>query len=233
MKKELQKIHKLKVLVATLSNGVWTADFGVSLCNLAVAFHSHKVGEYKEQTLHIMHAKGSILPRMRYSCLKEAKKLNADYLLFVDSDQTFPRSALHRLISHDLDVVAANVAVKRLPSHPTATKLNEKGEIVPVFTDVDSKGLEEVYRVGTGLMLLSKKAIHALPPDCFEMRYRKDVDDYQGEDWLMNDFLAQAGFKTYIDHDLSKHVGHVGHFIYTHDWVGTDNLPEVSDGRES
>jgi hypothetical protein len=42
-----------------------------------------------------------------------------------------------------------------------------------------------------------------------------------GEDFYFFRSLRAAGFKIYVDHDLSAEVGHVGQRIYTAKNVGT------------
>jgi hypothetical protein len=230
----MQKYHKLEVLIAIPSTGTWLSDFGHCLCNVLTAFNTHRVGQYKGQTLTVMGTKGSILPKSRMLALKEAKDRGVDYLVFVDTDQTFPRSLIHRLIARDLDVVAANIATKTYPASPTARNKDGKGGWTPVYTDPDSTGVEKIDRIGTGIMCLSKKVIQALPLNSFDIFWRGDEQAYQGEDWSMGDKLEELGFNTYIDHDLSQQVGHVGNFTYTHEFVGrlVDEVPAAETEKE-
>jgi len=69
--------------------------------------------------------------------------------------------------------------------------------------------------------------MQALPNTCFEMLYVPELDDYQGEDWSLCNALHELGFKIWIDHDLSKEVGHLGEFEYTHDVVGETVIENV------
>lgn len=217
----LQKFQKLNVLLAVPSTGVWTEEFGKSLANMQQFFLQNKVGNYRGQQLVTMSIKGSILPNMRLSALKKAKEIDATHLLFVDSDQSFPRWTLHRLILRHLDVVGANIATKTVPTLPTARMLSrvETGELV--YTEAESQGVQRVDMLGCGLILLSRKAVHMLPHDCFAMVYKPEVDKYQGEDWTMCEHLRAQGFEIYIDHEVSNAVGHHGTFNYTHEFNGT------------
>jgi hypothetical protein len=219
--KLLQRYKTLQVVVAVPSQGVWTAAFGRDLVQLAVAVSTHKIGEYKQQIISFFYVQGSILTKSRREAVLEARKLEADYLLFIDSDQTFPRTILHSSIARDVDVLAANVATKQIPAQPTArNKGATSKDWITVYTDPSSTGLEKVDRIGTGVFMISKKVIDALPNDAFDMRYREDVDAVQGEDWSMCEAIEKLGFPIYIDHDLSKKIGHVGYFTYTHEVVG-------------
>jgi hypothetical protein len=61
------------------------------------------------------------------------------------------------------------------------------------------------------------------------MTYKPEVDAYQGEDWNMCEALEKAGVPIYVDHDLSKRIGHVGTFKYTHEVVGQIVREEIKD----
>lgn len=220
----LQRLKKLDILVAVPSMGTWHEEFGKALAMMLSHVHTAKIGNYKGQQARVLSVRGSILPNLRLTALQKAKELGADYMLWVDSDQSFPKDTLHRLIMRKLDVVGANVATKTIPTLPTARRRPIPGEPpfgALVFTDAASRGIEEVWRLGCGLTLMSKKVIQALPENCFEMIYKPDVQRYQGEDWSMMEHVERLGFKIYIDHDLSNQVGHHGGFNYTHEYNGT------------
>lgn len=218
----LDKFKQVEVMVAVPSPGVWMEPFGVSLVNMTTFFGATKLGNYKRQRLHVNSMKGSVLPKMRWSAIELAQKMNIDYLLFVDSDQTFPRGTIHRLWQHRLDCVGANISTKTMPTQPTARKLTEKEPVFgePVYTDEGMTGVEKVWRVGTGLVLLSKKAIQAIKPQDFDMYWREDVKLHQGEDWTMFNALEKAGIGVHVDHGLSWQVGHIGYFEYKHEYTG-------------
>jgi hypothetical protein len=225
MNKQLERFKTLRVLVVIPSTGLWFADFGTSLVNMMSAFAMFRVGNFKQQIAQLANYKGSILSKSRYLAVEEAKKGEFDYLLFIDSDQTFPRKTLHKLIACNQDVVAANIATKQIPASPTARNKGpryeqDKTDWTPVYTDEESSGLERVDRVGAGIVMFSKKVLHALKPSDWDMRWREDVKAVQGEDWSMMEALEREGFKVYIDHDLSQLVGHVGFYTFTHRDVG-------------
>lgn len=218
-----QMIKKhLRVLVVVPSGSHWVADFATSLISLVALFANKPVPGYASHELQVANIKGSILPKSRLNGLKAAKAAKATHLLFLDSDHTFKPDLLHRLLACDKDVVAANCVTKCIPAMSTARLFKEgdpQGE--PVYSDADSVGLQKVWRIGTGVMLLSAKAFEQIPHDAFAMMYKEEADTYQGEDWTMCEALEKAGVPIYIDHGVSKTIGHVGMFNFTHDYVGT------------
>ena len=215
-------MNHLRVLVVVPSGSHWVADFATSLISLVAKFAAVPVKGYTKHELRVANIKGSILPKSRLSGVEAAIACDATHLLFLDSDHTFPPDLLHRLLACEKDVVAANCVTKTIPALPTA-RLKDSADIHGelVYTDRDSTGLQRVWRVGTGVMLLSRKAFMQLPRDAFAMEYKTEVATYQGEDWTMCEALEKAGVPIYIDHGVSWDVGHVGMLNYTHEYVGT------------
>lgn len=220
----LTRFKNLKIAIGVPSTGMWYMRFAICYCNMAIYFQTHKVMDYKSQMFQTLSVTGSILPKQRMEIVQGALEMGADYLLWLDCDHTFPRNLLHRLISHQKDVVAVNCVTKKIPSTPTArykpTDPNDVKTSHPVFSDLDKPTLEKVWRVGTGIMLVDMKVYRKIGAEVFHMFYRKDVNTYQGEDWSMAEAMEQAGFDIWVDHPLSNQCGHIGMYEYTHDVVG-------------
>jgi len=223
----------LKVLIAVPSTGIWMADFGAALVNMVAAFCTFKIEGWDQQMALITNIKGSVLPKSRWLCVQEALEKECEYLIFIDSDQTFPRKMLHLLLSRKVDCVAANIATKVIPAQPTARNKDPGGDPlkwVTVYTDPESTGLERVDRIGTGIMMLSRRVMQLIRPPDFDMKWREDVENYQGEDWWLCQALEREGVPIYIDQDLSKEVGHIGFYNFTHDVVG--EIQRVRDSKQ-
>ena len=171
--------------------------------------------------LTLFNERASLLPKSRQGLVDKAIKANCDYVLFIDTDQTFPSNLLYRLLHWDKSVVACNIATKSIPASPTARSFNPKhvgGDVV--YSDPEKHGLEEVWRVGTGVMLLKVATLKAIPKPWFSVYYQPEQDEFVGEDWFLCEQLEKIGCKIYVDHDLSREVGHVGKLIYKHEFVG-------------
>lgn len=215
----MSKDH-LRVLLGVPSGPLWHASFGLSLAAMMVNFAMKQVPGYRSQELRLCNVKGSILPKNRLDIVKFAKREHADYILFLDTDHIFPVDTLHRLLAHRKAVVAANCVVKQIPSQPTARDKGLSRNGIPVFTDPDSHGLQQVWRVGTGVMLLHRVAFENVPHSCWAMTYDQEFDTYQGEDWGLCQALEKLDIPIFIDHDLSREIGHEGYLNFTHDLVG-------------
>lgn len=150
----------------------------------------------------------SCLPMGRQQALLSARKLGASHILFIDDDMTFAPDMLQHMISRNLPVVAANCVTKS--DTPRYTALNEQRKPI---SSKDKTGVEEVYRVGMGVMLIELAAIEHIQPPHFEVLW--DKTGYISEDLYFCDKLRNAGIKIYIDHDVSQHIGHIGDYVYT------------------
>ena len=104
----LDKFKQIRVLIGIPSQGVWYADFGVSLCNMITACNHFRIGEFKSQEILTTSIRGSVLSKSRRLVVEEAKNREVDYLLWVDTDQTFPRKTLHLLKEDSKEISKGN-----------------------------------------------------------------------------------------------------------------------------
>ena len=229
----LDKYKTLRVMVGMPSTTQMHVRTALCLQALLQYCLIARVGAFKEQVVKLCNVRGSILPNLRVDVVRTAKDWKATHVLWIDSDQTFPKDTLHRLIARDVDVVAANVATKQIPAKTTARRkpVNdaEPASGVPIFSDTDSPAMEKVWRVGTGIMLVRMKVYEATGLNVFGMPWREDWQKYQGEDWTMCEAIEKAGFDIWIDHRLSREVGHLGEYEFTHDVIGEMVKIEVEE----
>jgi hypothetical protein len=198
------------------------------MCNY-LASHSELDGKQMHYMVH--NKRGSILAQMRQSQVEAAIQNKATHLLFVDSDQMFPRDLAHRLLAHEKQIVAANVATKVIPASPTARLRTASKEGTPLYTTPDSTGLVQVWRIGTGIMLIDlnvfkRKGLKQAP--WFSQHWDEDLGSYVGEDWAFCERLEAAGVKLWVDQDVSKEIGHLGTLNFGHDLVVQQELQDAS-----
>lgn len=217
-----------RLLVGVPSGGTWDARFGVDLVNLVSAFTSKRVADYSSQSVRVANVRSSILPNNRLNLVKAALAGGMSHLLFIDSDQTFPADLPHRLAKHHKMIVAANCVTKQIPASPTARAKVDDPRGRPVYTDPESTGLEQIWRIGTGVMLINLRVFEKIGLGVWHMKYLPQEETYQGEDWTFCEACEAADIPLYIDHDVSKLVGHVGSYEFTHDVVGQLSSQEVS-----
>lgn len=228
------KLPTAKVCIGIPSAGMWHGKFGMDLLQMVLITLAHETPGYSHVDVVIKHVMGSTIWRQRSDIMQMAVDMECTHLLFVDTDQTFPSTTLQRLLSHKKEIVSCNIAVKKIPSCPTARRL-VRDEAVMVFTTRESTGLEEVWRIGTGIMLIDLSIIPRLPQPWFKVSWGDESEQY-GEDWWFCMLLERAKIPIWIDHDLSKEVGHIGLMEYQHFHVPQDliNIHEklVADEKQ-
>src|SRR5690606_36311647 len=98
------------------------------------------------------------------ACVREALERGFTHLCFVDDDMVFPSDSIIRLASHRRAVVGINYTKKGIP--PEGTGLALTAERLDA-----SKGIEEVGRLGFGMLLIRLGAIDKIPPPQFPMQW--------------------------------------------------------------
>jgi hypothetical protein len=147
---------------------------------------------------------GTFVHHARDKLLHDVVELwGATHILWLDADMVFPADAALRLLAHDVDVVAANYVTRVPPSRPTARRDGER------IASAEATGLEAVDHVGMGVFLMRTSIVRDLPRPRFWYSTPTETEDV----YFCN-LLRKAGHTIYVDHDLSKDVGHVGLTTY-------------------
>jgi hypothetical protein len=217
---------RIKLALCIPSAGHWFADFGYCLAQLCVYCSAALFFEGESREVLFIDKRTSNLPRSRQECLEDALMQDCTHALFLDTDQTFPMDTAHRLLRWKKPVVACNIPLKMMPSYPTARARGTTPFGVPIYSNSQQPkmGLEKVWRVGAGIMMIDLSILEKIEKPWFEIRWSDKHSQFVGEDWYFVKKVEEAGFDTFIDHDLSRHVGHVGNFQYTH-----SHIPVVED----
>ena len=206
------------------SNGDWKADFGMSILQMCVYIASCPFAEGQERTVIVVDKRTSMLPRSRQESLEDALNQNCTHALFVDTDQVFPQDTAHRLIAWNKPIVACNIPLKMAPSFPTARARGATAFGIPITSEETKQGLEKVWRVGAGIMLIDLAILAKMPKPWFEIPFSAKNAQFVGEDWYFCGKAEAAGYDIYVDHTLSRQVGHVGNFTFTH-----AHIPKVDE----
>jgi hypothetical protein len=207
------------IAVCTPARDMVHANYTFCLVNM-VAYHTINTPDAVALKIN----QGTLIQNQRADLCLEAMREGCTHVLFIDSDMTFPQDMVERLMAHDKDIVATNCARRRMPTGPTAQKTLPDGSRELIYTMPESTGLEEVESIGMGVMLIKRNVFESLTEPWFETPWRTDKRGYIGEDVFFCRKAAAAGFKIYIDHDVSKEIGHIGTFEFKHDhtWVMRD-----------
>lgn len=147
---------------------------------------------------------GTFVHQARETLLRDVTSLwGATHVLWLDADMTFPPDTALRLLAHHRDVVAANYMTRVAPSRPTARR---DGQCI---SSADATGLEDVDLVGMGVFLMKTSVVATIPSPRFWYSTPTETEDV-----FFCRLLRAAGHTIYVDHDLSRDVGHVGMHTY-------------------
>lgn len=137
---------------------------------------------------------------------KFLKYTDADTLLMLDDDMSFPGDALSQMRdnehNHPFDVVQA-LCVSRQPPHAPIVLMEskEEGMLQPMKPDADDNTLS-VIMVGMAFTLIRREVFETLDTTQPFMW----CEDGRGEDWYFCDKAKQAGFNIGMDSNLP--IGH-------------------------
>jgi hypothetical protein len=150
--------------------------------------------------------------------LEAAVKRGLTHLLWLDTDMTFPRQTALQLFAHDQPIVGCNYLSRRQGSGKFTAQQDDG---TPVPTTETSTGLESVGAVGFGCVLMRIDIVSRLHRPWFRHALNVQGGDV-GEDIMFCRALREIGHTIYVDHDLSKEIGHVGTYTY---WTAEKQSP--------
>lgn len=142
--------------------------------------------------------KTTLIANGRAELVQEAMHRRGDYILFIDSDMTFPQDTIYSLLKHGQDVVAANYRRRHGTFDFTAMRdgkcVDSRGQ----------RGLQLVDSIGLGVALINLEVFRAIAQPWFEYH-----GHYEGEDIAFCKRCFDSNIDITIDHDLSQQVGHI------------------------
>ena len=151
---------------------------------------------------------GSVLLNQREKLVTSSLEVESDYILWLDSDMTFPSTTLLRLLTHEKDIVGCNYMKRSNPQTPVAYK--KIGDWDSWVSLDEEEELVRVEGVGMGCILIKTDLFKKINKPFFEFTYNKITDDWLGEDFNLFSKFSNIGKNIYIDTDLSRKIGHLG-----------------------
>jgi hypothetical protein len=161
-------------------------------------------------------AQGTLIFDQRNSLVESGLSAKADYLLFIDADMRFPKDTLKILLSHNKEIIGVNATTRAEPVSPTARniQIHEDGAVtfLPVYSNA-KEGIEVVDGIGCGIMLIKASVFDKLEKPYFYFEQLKN-NKLLGEDIYFCIKARDSGIDTWVDHDLSKGIKHIGQYVY-------------------
>ena len=197
------------------STGTWKQEFGKCVAMMFADFTGWRPEGVKASRIRLFAVATSMLVYSRHKLVANALGAGCTHLLFLDSDMIFPRDTIQRLWGWDKDFVATSYTTRNFPvaeiGHGMDGKLVESRK---------KHGLQKVRLAGLGCAMAKAEVVKKLTPPLFMMDWVPDIKGYCGEDVYFIQKLAEIGVDTWVDHDLSKELKHIGEYTYGHKDIG-------------
>lgn len=164
---------------------------------------------------HVFMDASTILLTQRERLATQAVGLNADYMLWLDSDMVFPATTAVRLLAHNEPVVAGNYIRRQKPYKGVAYKKIGDWE-KPLSFDIQDE-LVSVAGVGMGCLLIKTDIFKELSKPWFDFQWTPSSNDFLGEDMYLCQKITAAGYSIKIDTMISQELHHLGTFAFNAD----------------
>jgi len=159
---------------------------------------------------HVIYDASSILLNQRENLANQAVEINADYMLWLDSDMLFPSTTAMRMMGHNKNVVAANYMKRSVPLNSVAYE--SRGDWDNWLPLMSEEALVSVEGVGMGCMMIKTEILKEIEKPWFAFEYKDN--SWHGEDFYFQEKLRNAGHEIFIDMNLSNQIRHVGQWAF-------------------
>ena len=204
----------MRIAICTPLHGDPKAEFTTSLVQLVAATYETWPDDRGPIEIRYLTASGSNLPGNREKLVDMAIEAGADWILWADSDHSFPRDSLMALLAAGQPIVGTNYPRRSGDHEPVAAIYDENGQAQLVWTTeekVRDKILEEVSFTGFGLLLMSVDSIRDLRP----LFTAETGFGMSNEDAVACHKIRAAGHHIFVHHPLSWQIGHVATQVLT------------------
>jgi hypothetical protein len=154
----------------------------------------------------------TVLLTQREHLADQAIDYDAEYVLWLDSDITFPSTTAVKLLAHKKDFVACNYVRRTFPVKSVAyEKMYDWNN--PLNFDIKDD-LIKIEGIGMGCVLMKTEIFSKLSKPFFEFRYSEDSNDWLGEDMILCEKIRNLGIELFVDSILSNEIRHLGTYAF-------------------
>jgi len=164
-----------------------------------------------------------VIQDARNQAVKRMYENDCDGILFIDSDQTFPNTALETLIETHKDIVGYPIIRKAPPYYPNISRFNEETKDFEIYEDYPKNNLFKVAYIGMGFVYIRRAVFEAMDKKFgdhiyfdfgwYESDKYKKGDKMIGEDVFFCMRAKECGFDIWVNPFVK--IGHIGNFCYT------------------
>lgn len=188
------------IAICVPTNGMVHSEFAFFL--IEALRYTEKLGYQVDIIMDL----GTVLSSQRqFLARRSIDYYKADYVMWFDSDMTFPEDVIVDLINHNKDIVCATYSKRVEPFHPTAF-----ADIDPVVPVEISGSMKKVKYAGMGCMLVKSDVYNQIPAPWFPLTWHELTDSWHGEDMGFCTKAIEVGYDIWCDINLSIKIGHLG-----------------------
>ena len=204
--------EEIRLAIGVPSSGFVRAGFAHSLANMVGHLASVGIQSRPGATLLIQLniVEGSVIHMAREEIVTRAFEQNSTHLLFLDDDMIFAADILDNLMAHKKPIIISNYLLKTEdPKFLTVDK-----DMREIRTSKKSTGIQLAQSGGFGVSLFEIDVFKQTPQPWFLPLYYPTQKKYTTEDVPFFQRTQKAGFDTYVDHDASKKIAHIGNKVW-------------------
>ena len=202
-------------------------EYAQSLSRLVAYFAQNQVFDGVVQTITTDALMGSNIGGNYENMVKKYladDKIRWTHFLSIEDDMSFPADGLHTLARHKLAIVGANYPTNK--GYPLRFTTSQGP--TQVVTNEESTGIEEVNYLPQGFTLVAREVYEKMKRPWFLNGYNTVTETYICQDYYFSERAKEAGFKSFVDHDVSKQMLHVGASSFSYRNVPVEE--EISNG---
>lgn len=154
---------------------------------------------------------GSEVAMQRQQLVDQALETSCTHIMWIDSDMKFPADTLQILLNYKKDIVAGNYST-RVPPHRPVAFTDPNNLDARTFTGT---GLEEVFAVGSGMMLVKREVYENITRPHYMIEYNDSYTSLVGEDIYFCKKAGEHNYTVFVDHVISDKIAHVGTRAFT------------------
>lgn len=204
--------EEIRLAIGVPSSGFVRAGFAHSLANMMGHLASVGIQSRPGATLLIQlnMVEGSVIHMAREEIVTRAFEQNSTHLLFLDDDMIFAADILDDLMAHRKPMVITNYLLKTENPKFLTVDMDSR----EILTSKKSTGLQVAQSGGFGVSLFEMEVFKKTPQPWFLPLYLPEVKKYTTEDVPFFYRTRQVGYTTYVDHDASKKIAHIGNKVW-------------------
>ena len=205
---------------------------GIALPNVQDTYPSEFVDSFcqitKPSHLYLKPTGGGPIDAVRNDLILKAMTCDCTHIWMTDTDQVYPQNVLMRLLSHDVDIVAAKVHKRYPPYDPILLRGTlDHFDVVPDEEwSKDDGQLVEVDATGFGSVLINMEVFEKIDRPWFQFDMYNNQNPI-GEDIGFYTKAKAAGYRVFVD--CSIKIGHLVRLVVNEESYFA--YKDVKDGK--